>query len=143
MRRGQASIEFMLIMGIMFFIFIGFVAITSSRMISLQEERYYRNLKETADSAALELRLASIMEDGYARQFDVPNTAFGKQYSLALYTRNGSVNNTFLFSKYVNFSVKSEIVVSLPNSIRGNLYKGRNNITKLKGVVCLNNATCA
>lgn len=142
MRRSQASIEFTIIMGIMFFVFIGFVAITSSRMIELQEERFYDNLKVTGEYSEHELEIASIMDDGYQRQFFVPRTAFGKDYNITLFNKSAIVGKTFLYVHYVNFSVRSEISLKMPGNIRGNIYKGINNITKVNGTVCVNMPVC-
>lgn len=143
MKRSQASIEFTLIMGVMFFVFIGFVAVTSSRMIQLQEERYYENLRETAEYTETELEIAATMDDGYTRQFDVPRLAFGKNYNITLFNKTGTnINKTFLLVHYIDFSVRAEFTLAMPANIKGNIYKGQNNLTKVDGTVCVNMPSC-
>ena len=143
MKKSQVSVEFIVAVSIMFFIFVGFTAIMSTRLIELQEEKYYQQLMDVGSDAAKEIRVASLVEDGYERTFVVPLKAEGMGYYITLYEYNYPVRNaSFLIIQYANFSLNQTRQINLPDNVRGNIYKGKNNITKKQGIVCLNKDPC-
>ena len=124
--KAQVSAEFFVLLGLAFLITITF------EIASLDQLNDFRNQKETQSVKDLGLKLqkevvlASIVEDGYVRTFEVPDKLENIDYSLI------TLNSTVIIqSKNVLFTV------SIPTSV-GNLSKGTNIVNKTGDVIYIN-----
>ena len=119
-----------------FFIFIGLTALavgifTLASLDQIKEfydKREYIFLKDLALKLQTEINLAATAEDGYQRQFTIPDR-LGNTVNYSIIIKN---NETLIV-----YSDKSLHVVSVPKVI-GNITKNTNTITKSGGVVNLN-----
>ena len=124
--RAQITVEFLILIGILFI----FILVIGAN--SLQDLNQYNTLKESeavrdvAIKLQRELFIAANVEDGYVRQFSIPDKIDGLNYSI-------QTNNLSLYVSSKNaFSL-----VTLPYSI-GNLTKGNNLINKSGGTIYVN-----
>ena len=139
LRLGQVTIEFIGMFMIMFFVFLIFFYIASSRIGEMHQEKSWELLKSQAGIIKDEITLAAIMQDGYYRVFKVPERLEGINYSIVLLPYNGTnIKRSTLILQYVNFSMDTPYVLSLPDNLKGNVYKGENELRKDNGWICLN-----
>jgi hypothetical protein len=83
-RRGQNSLEFIVLFGFLFLVFIGFSAAIQEKMREqnlLNQQAMYVQL---ADKVEREFLLASRVGAGYLRSFDLPLTLNGETYNITL-----------------------------------------------------------
>ncbi|MDD5086342.1 MAG: hypothetical protein PHV16_01190 [Candidatus Nanoarchaeia archaeon] len=139
MKKAQSSIEVALLVGVMFLIFNVFLIVVVYRMVEVQNQNDRRIIEDMTSVIESEIILASGVEDGYIRTFDVPTTLNGIDYSIEL------INSTVLKSdysklilEYVDFTEKYETVARLPKNVDGVVHHGKNEIVKKDGIVCLN-----
>lgn len=132
MRIGQSSIEGALIITFMIFVMVAFMGIMIKRMVETEEQRRLSALQEIANSLKGELELAVKVQGGYRRNFSLPATAAGQEYSVTL------INSTALGANYsqlvLNTSGGRESIVELtPKNLFGRICVGPafvNSITK-------------
>lgn len=110
-----------IVMTTVIFAFVAKYLITENREDDLQI------MKQTADEIANEIYLASVVEDGYFRTFDVRDNINGKQYRLNLTNKTIKLElNTYEHARFIDIETT------------GTVEKGTNNISKQGGVVNLN-----
>jgi len=125
-KRGQISVEFIMLFGMMFFVFILVLgAVIYYSQIKMRESSYIA-LEDLAYKIKGEVELASEVNDGYQRTFTIPSEINFKEYNL-------SVTNFELTIKLDEF----EFSLFLPE-YNGNLQKGANIIKKQGGDVYIN-----
>ena len=124
--RAQISIEFMVFVGLTLVIAIAFGLSSAGQLNEFREKKESDAVKDLALKMQRELLIASHVEDGYFRQFELPNQAGGKNYTIT--------------STNTGLSIESEngyYFVFIP-SIDGNLTNGTNRINKTSGVIHVN-----
>ena len=127
-KRAQSAIEFMLLVGAVFFFVIVFVGIFQGRIAEKSAEQRNIIITELALDIQNEINIAAESTDGYAREFDIPNTIAGKEYSISLY--DGYV--------YLNTS-DGKNAMALPTfNATGQLKKGANLIRKINSTIFVN-----
>ncbi len=126
LKKGQVAMEFIILVGIAFFTFLSLL------IIMLYHTEQLRNQKETELVVGIslmvqnELNSASVVKDGYYREFVIPEQLDGKEYKI---TRE---NNRLYFK-----TTKYEANVIVPD-YEGELEKGVNTINKTGGVLNIN-----
>ena len=126
--KSQSAVEFFILIGVLFFIFLIFLYLFQSDLAGKSDKRKDEMIRETALSIQNELSLASESSDGYSRTFEIPLTILGSNYE-------ANITSGFV---YVRTSDGSH-AISLPvQNITGDLNITTNKIRKVNGAVYLN-----
>ena len=126
LKRAQVSMEFVFLIGLAFAVMVVFIAATRSEFSTLQSEEERSLVKDVSIMVQHELVLASNVENGYIRIFEIPQKLEDIEYNISI------TNNTLLAA-----TDDYEYVLNVP-SVVGNLQKGDNTINKTDGVIYLN-----
>lgn len=123
LKRGQAAIEFMILIGVTFFTFLIFIGVFLYHTQNLNRQEEIKSLDDIATQVQNELSLASSVKDGYSRDFSLPQTIGGKDYAI------------IQEENYVYFETDKQSVSKSIPKISGSIHTGVNTITKSEGVV--------
>ena len=127
-KKAQTAIEFIMLVGFVFFAFTVFIlAVQTSTSDKIKEEQTLR-VKEVVIDVQDEINLAYQSSNGYYREFSIPEKINGISYEI-------NIIEGLVYLKTDNG--KNAIALSVQN-VTGDLVKGINNITKQGGVVELN-----
>ena len=96
-------------------------------MLEAREEGNKNMARDIAEFAYTEIDTARLVNNGYVRNFTMPQAVNGKDYSISL------VDNRELIIVYLEY----EYVKFLPSNITGNISKGNNIISKENGVILI------
>jgi hypothetical protein len=125
--KGQTSVEIILLMGFLFFVFLIFLGFFNAQLAEGNDERESHLLKDVSQQIQNEVRLAYNARDGYSRNFMVPEKLNSHiEYGIAV-IGDSLLTNT---SKY-------QYVMNIP-SITGAVVKGGNHIKKINGTIFVN-----
>jgi len=128
--KSQSSVEFFALAGVSFIVVILFVAASASEMKEFSNNREFIMVKDLALKIQKEVSIASSVEDGFKREFTLPETfddgANGVQYTISNNEKTATV-----FSSKMVFAVAIHTVI-------GNFTKGTNTIEKIDGKIYLN-----
>ena len=124
--KAQVSVEFIVLIGLAFLIAISFVVASLNQLIEFRNQQESDAVKDLALKLQQELLLASVVEEGYVRNFDIPTQIENNDYFLTLENSTVSVQ-----------SRNAYYLVSVP-SVVGNFTKGNNKINKTGGVIYIN-----
>ncbi len=128
MKKGQASIEFMILVAFVLFFFTVFFIAIQNNMADRIKERQNLNVKEVAITFQDEINLASEASEGYYRRFKIPNTLGNKDYNV----------NIIEDKVYIKTN-DNKYAIALPIlPITGNAVKGMNIIRKENETIYLN-----
>jgi hypothetical protein len=130
MKSAQIIWEYLFIVALGFLLVIIFASQISTEISVTSEEREIILLKDLARVIQNEIYLASEVETGYIRYFDVPADLDGDEYIV-----ENSANKLILRKGEYDFSV------TIPN-VMGSITKGSNRITNLNSLICIGNITC-
>lgn len=130
MKKGQSAIEFTVLMGMMFLIFTVFFFAVSTKLLDIQKENEASLLEDLGNYVQNELRLAVIAEDGYFRQFQLPATIGGYDYSINI-TTYIDMNHTDVIFSYINYTEQMQYVLPVGN-ITGSIDKAKNTTVTVK-----------
>ncbi len=119
--------EFVFLVGVAFMVMLVFVSSTRSEFSDLRSKEERSLVKDLAFMVQHELIIASNVQDGYTRIFEVP---------LKL-DDNINYNIQIINNSLVAFTDEYETVLNIP-SIVGDIQKGNNTINKTNGVIYLN-----
>lgn len=125
--KSQSSMEFFILVGILAMIIVIFVAASAGEVKEFSDQRKFFLIKDLALKLQKEVFIASSVEDGYERNFTIPEKLENTlEYSIITQNRTITVNSsTTAFS------------VAIPN-VYGNFSKGLNIITKTDGGIYAN-----
>ena len=126
--NAQFAIEFIVLIAFMFLIFVGFIAVITTKILESKENERQGIVEDIATLVKNEIGLAKSVTDGYSRTFNLPSRIEGNVYSVEI------VDNRELVVNYVD----KEFVSFLPEKICGDILIPSNEIDKEKGVTCLN-----
>jgi hypothetical protein len=129
--RGQIAIEFVIFVG--FGIFVALLLLLSITSLSEQktDEKTYYEIDDFGIGLQRELILASEMEHGYVRRFNIPQTVNGRRFNIT--TGNTSSYNGYMTINYNNMELYYVIPV-----IDGTLVKGNNVLRKINTTLQVN-----
>jgi len=126
--QAQFAIEFFVLMGFMFLIFVGFIAVTTSKILEAKENDRQEIAEDITSLVKNEIQLAKSVSDGYSRTFSLPSRIEGNTYTVEI------IENRELVVKYVD----KEFLTFLPDDICGDILIPNNEIDKENGITCLN-----
>jgi hypothetical protein len=126
--KAQFAIEFIVLIAFMFLIFLGAIAVITSKIIEAKENERQKIAEDIATLARGEIDLAKSVSDGYTRTFVLPTKVKGIGYEIEI------IANRELVVKYND----KEYVSFLPEKVCGDVYMPDNEIDKEKGIVCAN-----
>jgi len=124
--KAQVSVEFFILMGMAFLIAIAFEIAALDQLKDFRVQRESDSVKDLAIKLQKEVLIAASVEDGYIREFTIPNNLDSVNYTLT------TLNYTITVE-----SKNSIYTISIPNSA-GNVTKGSNTINKTGGVIHIN-----
>ncbi len=128
LKKSQTAIEFFVLVGLVALTIVIFMLASLGQLKEFQDKGEYILIKDMALKLQTEVVLAATSEDGYQRQFTLPDK-LGETVNYTVTIKN---NETIIVH-----SDKSLYAVSIPKVI-GNITKNTNTITKTGGVVNLN-----
>lgn len=124
--KAQISTEFFVLLGIVFLIAIAFEIASLGQLNDFRLKKENDAVKDVALKIQKELLISAAVEDGYVRQFELPDNVDSISYSLTIQNSTITVE-----------SKNSYYFVSIPKVI-GNISKGANIINKTGGVIYIN-----
>src|SRR3989338_10231088 len=81
MAKGQAALEFMLLLTFMFFLFVSFFAVIQGKLADALEGKSRQALIDQATLVYNDIKTASVMEDGFQKIISLPKTINGLSYT--------------------------------------------------------------
>ena len=124
--KAQVSAEFFVFLGLAFLIAIAFELASLDQLNDFRLQKENEAVKDLALKLQQELLIASTVEDGYFRVFQIPDIMDSINYSLS--TQNSTITVK---------SKNSLFIVSIPKVVC-NVSKGINIINKTGGVIYIN-----
>ena len=127
--RGQSAIEFLILFGFAFFIFVVFLlAVETDISDEIKKERNLE-INEVAIGAQREIYLAIEASDGYIREFEVPGKIANLNYEI-------SIEDGLLYLRTSGENFATAVPVT---NVTGEIKKGTNVIRNVGGKIFLNN----
>lgn len=120
--------EFFILVGAALLMVIVFSFASLDHLEDFEDQREYNLVKDIALKLQTEIYLAATSEEGYRRQFDIPDK-LEDVFNYSVVIKN---NNSLIV-----YTTKSLYIVSVPQ-IEGSISKGINNISKQGGIVYVN-----
>lgn len=127
-KKCQSSIELVILIGTMFFLFLSFLFVFQQNLNEKAYEKRDFEINELALNVQNEIAIAATASDGYQRNFEVPQELFGVDYTISL------VSN----SVYIITSDEKHAMSLSVQNVSGQIWKGDNFIRKVNGEVYLN-----
>ncbi|RMD66517.1 hypothetical protein D6817_03960 [Candidatus Pacearchaeota archaeon] len=127
-KSAQTAIEFFIIVSVVFFLVLLFLSLIVLNIGERQAERKQELAKEVLEQLQTEIDLASSSIDGYEREFSLPATILGENYTIAI-----DSNYAYLQLSSRTYSLSLSVF-----NITGQPKAGANTIRKINGSVYLN-----
>lgn len=126
-RKAQVAIEFIVLIVVLFSVFMVYTISTRKKMDEIRDKKEYVLLKDITKTAQNEILMAVKVEDGYQREFELPEIL-------------DNINYTINITNGVLIMGRTELHdISLPIPwVNGTLQKGTNIIRKENGNVKVN-----
>lgn len=124
--NAQVSAEFFIFLGLAFLVALAFEIASLDQLNDFRLKKENEAVNDLALKLQQELIVASTVEDGYAREFRIPDNIDNMNYSLS--TQNLTITVE---------SKNSIRIVPIPKVV-GNVSKGMNKINKTGGVIYIN-----
>jgi uncharacterized protein (UPF0333 family) len=125
-KKSQSSIEFLLIFITALFFLTSFIVVINESRTDKEKEKEPRLVQQVALTVQDEINLAERATDGYLRNFTLPLTLNGGEYSINI---TGS---------YIYVTTQRNSISLIISAVEGNITKGNNFIKKENGKVYLN-----
>jgi len=126
--KSQFSIEFAVLMAFMFLVFVGFIAVITSKVSEAEKNKRLQIAEDLAARVKNEIDLAVTASDGYTRNFQLPVSVKGNKYSISI------IDNRELVVEYID----KEHLSFLQENICGDVLVPTNEIDREKSIVCIN-----
>jgi hypothetical protein len=126
--KAQSVIEFSIIIGVVFFFFIVFLAVIGENITGKVVESRDVALKEVAFTVIDEINLAVNGGDGYYRKFILPERVVSEEYEISI--EDGQV--------YARTLDGNQALAMPVEEVQGNPVPGVNIIRNIDGVALLN-----
>lgn len=124
--KAQAAMEFMILVGVLLFIFVIMLGVVSSKTTYIAKKRETMTGEDIVTKVQKEINLAARVLDGYSREFTLPEKIGNKDYNISM-----AGNEVIL-------SLEGQDFWRVIPSVVGNITKGNNKINKTNGVIYLN-----
>ena len=108
-----------------------FMAVMSGKLTETKQKKDRELLEDIAFVLQKETTLAASAEDGYYREFEIPQTLNGRNYTINL-------RGSDLEVAYTDYLEGTQAVTLLPQGISGSPCTGTNSLQKIKGLIVLN-----
>ena len=133
-RRAQLSVEFVIFIAMGLLIMVSFLYLVNEKESQLRDKRQLLLLKDLAYKIQSKLDTASIVEDGYSRNFTLPISLEGLDYDVI-------ITNGYLAVFSEKFDVYSSVPLNDSILIDPNINP---NVTIMRenGTICLNRPSC-
>jgi hypothetical protein len=125
-KKGQTSVEFIMLFGAVFAVFVVILAVVVQYSVLQNRNKDYLGLEDLGETIKREVEIATQVRDGYVREFKIPLKIDAKNYTLQVIGRD-----------FALIMGEQEFVCLLPE-YTGNISKGANIIRKEGGVVYIN-----
>lgn len=125
---GQVAIEFLMYVGVAFFIVLALMATIFTLSENNARTRAYNDADDLGKSLQQEFLLAAKLEDGYVRRINLPMTLDGKAYNITLGQSDPA--HSYMILGYES----SELYFLIP-PITGNITLGNNMLRKNNGTL--------
>ncbi len=125
---AQSATEFIVLASFMLFVIVGFFAITTSNMLRAKEDSNMKVSQDIAEFVNNELEIAKSVNNGYKRNFTLPSTVNGIDYSINI------TDGRELTVNYIGY----EHLIFLSANVTGNISKGSNVLIKINGIIFIN-----
>ncbi len=124
--KAQVAVEFLYVMAFIMIIGGVLIAVVGNEIGDKKDQELLREVRDEARKARQEVFIAADVEDGYQREFEVPQRVNNQEYNLTI-----SDNTLSAFSGVIG------VVYSAP-TVQGQFQKGTNTIRREGGVIHLN-----
>ncbi len=84
MKKAQISMEFTILLGIMFMVFLVYFAVIESKALDISEASDRVLLEQVGMKIKAEFDAAAFVDNGFQHRFNLPATILGKDYNLTL-----------------------------------------------------------
>ena len=111
----------------MFLIFLGFIAVITTKVLESQEDKRQKIAEGIAALVNNEIKIAKASSDGYVRLFNLPLALKGTVYTISI------IDDTELVVNYLD----KEFVTFFPQDVQGNVNPGLNEISRVTGTIFL------
>jgi hypothetical protein len=129
--KAEASIEFVIFIGILLVFFVFFVGISGVNVRDIDESTVFKNAENILNIVTGEINTASRIE-GYYREFYIPEKLVnGDEYSITIYNDLRMVKIEWDEGKNLMSNIQT-------NNIQGNIVRGTNKIMRENGMVNIN-----
>jgi hypothetical protein len=126
LRKSQVAMEFIMLVLLAFMIMIVFTVVGRDSMVDLRKEEEFVALKDVALAVQSEIFTATNVEDGYTREFGLPASLNGINYTI-------QISGGYVIAESENHEHALKI-----SPVTGDVTKGANVIRKEGGIVYLN-----
>ena len=129
LQRGEISIEFISLIGIMLIIFTFMIIVIGSKNQDITDTMIYSDAQKIADTIASEINAASRIQ-GYYREFNLPEKIAGiENYTV-------DINKQFRFVQ-VKWQNKNEVSNIVTENVSGTVKSGTNRIRNDGGMIVI------
>ena len=125
-KKGQVALEFLVLVGISFFVFLSLMSIMLYHAQKLRDRKESQMVTDVADTIQNEINSASNVKHGYMRQFLLPQDLQGKGYTVTKYANRVHVSTAL----YQADAIVADYI--------GDIHVGANTINKTGGIVYIN-----
>ena len=125
-KKSQTAIEFMFLVGVAFSIVMIFMVASKDQVKEINTEKEQILVKDLAFKVQNEINLAAVLDDGYSRNFEIPNKLETIDYAIS--TEGG----------ILTISTANEDSVLFIPKVNGSIQKGANSIRKENGILYIN-----
>jgi len=131
MGKAQSSMEFVILLSFMIFVFLLFFIIIEGKIVSVTTEKLDLEAQDILTLVTDEVRIAESVLDSYYRQFILPGDIKGLSYNISFF--EVSDGGTELIINYY----EREKIRFFQGSLRNDstIGSGLNNITKVNGII--------
>jgi len=136
MRKAQTSMEFVILTGFMLMAFLVFYIVIQMQLVQANRDKLDVTAKQVETLVVNELKVAESVTDGYYREFELPRTIQGVDYQVQVLSGVGGTPEIVV--KYSNKERVYFVPQGYVNSL-STVAKGRNNISKVNGIILLQN----
>ena len=133
--KAQVSMEFLLLVSLMFLVFTFFFVFVNERILEYQLEDNYLALQDTGKTIEKEIDIALKVKDGYQRNFTLPPLVKGFDYTVAKWSNNG---NATIVVNYTKYDLGRYYYFNVPPAVNISQIMRENYIERIGGIVYVN-----
>ena len=136
-KYGQASMEYILVMGIVMLIFMVVLMVIYEKNSEIVQTKIFLEAKVVTNSIATNINTISVQGDGYYKYFTIPEKLYGEtDYNITLYINSVELRWGDSPDYYYTWS-KSLITAN----VNGSVNKGLNKVINCDGTVYIGNSS--